>query len=114
MASFAKNPKITYFGWKKKSKNREKKFFQDWPELPQSYQKSQKLEILGDFAPIRAHFRSFFEMAKITKLAKMTSKNGKIPNSAILRETHSPHKKSKIFKNGQNRLIWYQSSAHSP
>ena len=36
-----------------------------------------------DFAPIRADFRTFFEMAKITKMAKMTAQNSKIVNSDI-------------------------------
>ena len=52
-------------------------------------------------------------MAKITKLAKITSKSGKIPNSAILRRGHSPHEKSKNFKNGQNRFIEPKNSAET-
>jgi len=58
------------YGLKKKFEKSSKKFFsQKWPELPQSYQKSPKIEIWVDFARFTAIFRPNFEMSKITNLA---------------------------------------------
>ena len=60
MASFAKNPKITYFGWKKKSKNREKNFFfrigQNYPKITKKVKKSKFRPILLRLEPIFGHF----------------------------------------------------------
>ena len=52
---------------KKKNRYCEKKFFfQKWPQLVQSYQKSPKIDIWTDFGRFTAIFRLNFEMAKIT------------------------------------------------
>ena len=60
MASFVKNAKITYFGWKKKSKNREKKFFfrigQNYPKITKKVKKSKFRPILLRLEPIFGHF----------------------------------------------------------
>ena len=52
--------KITYFGWKKKSKNREKKFFfrigQNYPKITKKVKKSKFRPILLRLEPIFGHF----------------------------------------------------------
>ena len=75
MASFCKNPKITFLGSKKKSKNRKKFFFSGLPRTTLKLPKKSKTRNSDRYSSIQSDFLTRFLDPKICKFDTKIVKN---------------------------------------